>query len=146
MKIEVIPSGTLDAYWPQIRQIRYDVFVIEQNVDEQEEYDEFEGTAKHVVALADGLPVGTARWRPTSNGFKLERFAVLKNFRSSGVGSAVLQSVLADVLRATESDPKLIYLHAQMQAIPFYERHGFVAFGEEFTEAEIQHRVMKFER
>lgn len=144
MDIHVKTLRAGDAHWPVVKAIRYEVFVQEQKVDEREEYDEFEEEAQHFLALADNRAAGTARWRKTEKGYKLERFAVLENFRKSGVGSALVQAVLEEVLPLRKAG-ELIYLHAQVQALPFYARLGFEAFGEEFVEAEILHRKMKFE-
>jgi predicted GNAT family N-acyltransferase len=118
-------------------EIRQKVFVEEQQVDPELEYDEYEEGSTHYLALLDGIPVGTARWRKTEKGIKLERFAVLEEAREKGVGNCLLKQCLADI-------PKqgIIYLHAQVQVIPFYERSGFVAEGEEFIEADIRHRKM----
>ena len=78
-------------------QIRELVFVVEQEVDASEEYDEFEDSSIHFLAKLDGVPVGTARWRFTSNGVKMERFAVLQEARGQGVGQALVAAVLADI-------------------------------------------------
>ncbi len=121
--------------------IRREVFVIEQMVSETEEYDQ-EDFSTHFIALYDGLPVGTARYRTTPNGIKLERFAILKPFRSMGVGSAILQHMLQE-LSAFEG---LIYLHAQLTAIGLYSKFGFEAIGEQFEEAGIQHFKMTYQR
>lgn len=144
MRTEVISAKAHDDFWQSIKQIRFEVFVEEQKVDEREEYDEYEEMSQHFVALADGFPVGTARWRRTAKGYKLERFAVLKSHRKSGIGSAVLQAVLAEVTELAKKENLPIYLHAQVQALPFYALHGFQAYGDEFIEAEIVHRAMKF--
>ena len=121
--------------------IRREVFVIEQMVSETEEYDQ-EDVSTHFIALYDGLPVGTARYRTTPNGIKLERFAILKPFRSMGVGSAILQYILKD-LSAFEG---LIYLHAQLTAMGLYSKFGFEAIGEQFEEAGIQHYKMTYQK
>ena len=121
--------------------IRREVFVIEQMVSETEEYDQ-EDVSTHFIALYDGLPVGTARYRTTPNGIKLERFAILKPFRSMGVGSAILQYMLQE-LSAFEG---LIYLHAQLTAMGLYSKFGFEAIGEQFEEAGIQHFKMTYQR
>jgi len=142
MNIVIKKAAFEDESWPAIKKIRYIVFVIEQNVDEAEEYDEFESECPHFLAYAEGTPAGTARWRTTEKGFKLERFAVLEPFRKFGVGSALVQAVLAEVLPISAG--KKIYLHAQLQALQFYQKLGFEAFGEEFIEAEIMHRAMKW--
>ena len=130
-----------DEYWPAIRQIRDLVFIDEQEVSPEEEFDEFEPSSRHFIALMNGRPAGTARWRLTEKGIKLERFAVLKEYRKFGVGMALVKQVLEDVLAEIPA-PSLIYLHAQSHAIPFYEKCGFAAFGEVFSEANILHRKM----
>ena len=116
-------------------EIRRKVFVVEQEVDEREEYDEFEPTSIHYLVHADGTPVGTARWRITENGIKLERFAVLKEYRNAKAGRTVLLKVLDDVTPLG----KKIYLNAQVTAMNFYEREGFIAEGEMFMECNIKH-------
>lgn len=121
--------------------VREQVFVDEQRVPREEEYDEHDDAAHHYLAWADGLPVGAARWRPTEKGVKLERFAVLAPYRSRGVGGVLLRQVMADA-RAAYPDAQL-YLHAQLQAQLFYQRHGFVPEGELFYECEIPHYRMR---
>ena len=132
-------------YWSEIRAIRDKVFIEEQAVSPEEEFDEFENSARHFLAFHDGIPSGTARWRQTEKGVKLERFAVLHDMRGKGVGRLLVGQVLKDVFRELP-EPGLIYLHAQVQAIPFYQACGFEAFGEEFSEAGIRHRKMRFIR
>ena len=121
-------------------QIRQKVFVEEQNVSPEEEYDEFENTSAHFLATFEGEPAGVARWRETDKGVKLERFAVLPQFRNKAVGSHVLKAVLSDVL--PQHQDKTIYLHAQLPAIPFYARHGFEKYGPQFSECDIEHFKM----
>jgi len=115
--------------------IRKKVFVIEQEVDESEEYDEFEPTSIHYLVFVNESPVGTARWRITENGIKLERFAVLKEYRNAKAGRSVLLKVLEDVIPLGRK----IYLNAQVTAMKFYEREGFAAEGEMFLECNIKH-------
>ena len=122
--------------------IRREVFVDEQHVSAEEEYDEFEDISTHFLARADGTPCGTARWRRTSNGVKLERFAVLKTFRGMGVGKALVKAVLEDVFSQQPEPIERIYLHAQVSAIPLYAGFGFVSIGPMFEEAGIQHYKM----
>jgi predicted GNAT family N-acyltransferase len=123
--------------------IREQVFVGEQNVPADLEYDQHDrlATTRHYLARVDGQPAGAARWRPTDNGVKLERFAVLSSFRNQGVGEALVHQVVADV-RAEAPDAAQVYLHAQLRAIPLYERTGFQKAGDMFEEADIQHYKM----
>jgi predicted GNAT family N-acyltransferase len=132
------------ALWEEVRTIRTEVFVVEQLVDEEEEYDLYEATARHFLAFLEGEPAGTARWRQTEKGFKLERFAVLQRFRGKGIGKALVNAVLSEVIPQAKAAGKPIYLHAQVQALPFYAGLGFAPYGELFEEANIVHQAMAF--
>lgn len=123
--------------------IREHVFVIEQEVDPAEEYDEFEDSSTHFLAFLNGVAVGTARWRFTKNGVKMERFAVLKEARGNGVGQALVAAVLEDVNAAPEAAGKTKYLHAQLTAMPLYAKFGFEKVGDMFEECNILHFKMK---
>lgn len=122
--------------------IRRQVFVDEQKVSAEEEYDEFESSSTHFLARFDTIPCGTARWRRTSNGVKLERFAVLKAYRNRGVAKALVQAVLNDIFGQQPEPIERIYLHAQVTAMPLYAGFGFVPVGPLFDEAGIQHQKM----
>jgi predicted GNAT family N-acyltransferase len=121
-------------------EIRRKVFVEEQHVSREEEYDQFENSSTHYLVYDDDKPVGTARWRKTDKGIKLERFAVLKESRNAGAGKAILEKVLEDVMKLDEK----IYLHAQITAINFYLKAGFIIEGDEFVEANIRHYKMNY--
>lgn len=125
-----------------ISRIRTTVFVLEQNVPSDQEYDEFEETSTHFIAWINGEPIGTARWRGTDRGIKLERFAVLKDWRGRGVGQALVKAVLDDVILQSDSFGTLLYLHAQLPAIPFYAKFGFEKEGAMFMECDIAHYLM----
>lgn len=127
--------------------IRREVFVEEQHVPTDEEYDEFEDISRHFLAKYQSqkgvsLPCGTARWRRTSKGIKLERFAVRKKFRGKGVGKALVKAVLDDVFSLQPEPIESIYLHAQVSAMPLYESFGFKPVGPMFEECNIQHYKM----
>ena len=118
-------------------QIRHVVFVIGQNCPEELEW-EYEEESTHFLVLDNGESVATARHRKTDKGYKLERFAVLESKREKGYGKIVLKEILDDL-----SDFKgLIYMHAQKQVLPFYEKLGFKKEGEGFEEAGIMHFKM----
>lgn len=123
--------------------IRRKVFVIEQKVAPEEEYDEYEISARHYLLKCDGQPAGTARWRFTEQGskIKLERFAVLPEFRNKGAGTGLVKEVLADVLPYNFP----VYLHAQVPAMNLYARAGFKPEGDLFYEAGIPHYKMIFQ-
>ena len=123
--------------------IRETVFVVEQGVDSRDEYDRFEESSSHFLAKLDGKAVGTARWRFTEKGIKLERFAVLKEARGKGVGQALVNAVLQDISSVPEAKGKPKYLHAQLDAVPLYSKFGFEKVGEMFEECGIKHSKME---
>lgn len=99
---------------------------------------EYEEESTHFLAIVDGVPAGVARWRKTDNGYKLERFAVLKSYRGNGVAQELIKCVLADL----PVDASYIYLNAQVYAMPLYERFGFKKTGPMFDEVGIDHYKM----
>ena len=121
--------------------IRREVFVGEQKCPPELEW-EFEEESNHFLATVDGEPAGASRWRKTDKGYKLERFAVQKDFRGKGVGQALVQAVLADL----PADANYVYLHAQIQAVNLYEKFNFEKTGPEFEEAGIRHYKMVLKR
>ena len=125
-----------------VYQIRTEVFVKEQKVPEEDELDEFETMAHHYIAFWNDLPCGAARWRITNHGIKLERFAVKKEFRTKGIGRAIVQKVIDDIFEHPEYNSCLQYLHAQVQVVSFYEKFGFVKEGDIFDECGIWHYKM----
>ena len=121
--------------------IRYEVFVIGQNCPEEIEW-EFEKESTHFLVFDNKEAVATARHRETENGYKLERFAVLENKRGNGYGNIVLKAILKDLSNFNVN----IYMHAQLDVIPFYEKMGFEKEGDLFIEANITHYKMILKR
>ncbi|MEV4945816.1 GNAT family N-acetyltransferase [Streptomyces sp. NPDC053755] len=131
--------------------VRREVFVGEQDVPAEIEYDAYDETAVHVLALReDGLPLGTGRLLhgadaagktggDTSVG-SLGRLAVTKEARGLGVGAALVRAI-EDAARVRGL--KAVDLHAQTHALGFYERLGYEAYGPEFPDAGIAHRAMR---
>ncbi len=122
----------------QAFEIRRQVFVIEQKVNPEEEYDEFENACTHLLARHNGVACGTARIRKTENGIKLERFAVLSAYRGKGVGAALVEGCLQRLEKGT-----FAYMHAQEHALNLYAKFGFEPVGERFWECEIPHFKMQ---
>ncbi|AUJ61967.1 GNAT family N-acetyltransferase [Bacillus velezensis] len=120
--------------------VRKEVFVKEQHVPEEEEIDQFEDTSEHIVIYDGGQPVGAGRWRLKDGHGKLERICVMKSHRSLGVGAILMQAL--EKAAAAKGAGSFI-LHAQTQAVPFYEKQGYrVTSGEEFLDAGIPHLEM----
>jgi len=121
--------------------IRREVFVVEQSVPEEDEWDDLDGEAIHLLARdADGQPIGTARILLRGDTGKIGRVAVVKSARGTGMGAALIRAAL-DELR-TLPDITRAKLGAQTHAIGFYEKLGFVAYGPEYDDAGIPHRDM----
>lgn len=120
-----------------IRAIRETVFIHEQGVPVELEWDGLDASCSHVLAWNDhGKAIGTARMQPNGT---IGRMAVLKQWRGRGVGKALLQALLD--LAATQGLPR-VTLSAQIHARGFYERAGFHVVGEPFMDAGIPHRKM----
>ncbi|MCC6385423.1 MAG: GNAT family N-acetyltransferase [Bacteroidia bacterium] len=121
-------------------EIRRKVFVIEQNVQPDMEFDDHETRCQHYLAYHDNRAVGTARWRETEEGIKLERFAVLPQYRNKGIGTILLKHLIEDV----KFHFKPIYVTAQLHMCPWFEKNGFEITGDEFIEVGIPHRKLIF--
>jgi len=121
--------------------VRREVFVNEQNISEKIEFDDTNFNATYFIANYKNKSIGTARYRFTDQGVKLERFAVLKSFRNLGVGKKLVDYII-NIVR----NEKLIYLHAQESVIEFYLKLGFKKIGSPFFEAEIPHHKMKYDQ
>jgi len=120
-------------------EIRKIVFIEEQQVDPEIEY-EYEEEGNYYLLFVGEKPIATARWREKEKGIKLERFALLKEYRNKGLGTILLNEVLKDVVPLN----KPIYLHSQVGAINYYKRAGFKEEGAHFWEAEIEHVKMVY--
>ncbi|HEY9640757.1 MAG TPA: GNAT family N-acetyltransferase [Coleofasciculaceae cyanobacterium] len=121
--------------------IRSLVFQQEQGVEPALDFDGLDQSIPHIVAYCEGLPVGTARIRRLSDQVaKLERMAVLANYRGQGIGRELLK---AGINFANCQNILELRLNAQIQAREFYEKLGFEAYGDEFDEAGISHIAMR---
>jgi len=119
--------------------VRKQVFVDEQKVSAEEEYDEYDHTAKHVVLYDQDVPVGAGRFRIVDGIGKMERICVLSSHRQKGAGKIIMDAL--ESLAKEESLPKL-KLHAQTHAEPFYHKLGYKTTSDVFMEADIPHVVM----
>jgi predicted GNAT family N-acyltransferase len=133
--------NTQEADWQtdgkQLSNIRRLVFIIEQKVPKDEEWDGKDEDSWHWLATdTKDIPIGTARLLPDG---QIGRMAVLSHYRKFGVGAALLEQA---VEKARHLGFSRVFLNAQSHALGFYERAGFVAEGEEFQEAGIAHYRM----
>ena len=117
------------------------VFCGEQGVDESEELDELDRVATHVVGLDESGVIATCRIREVGEGrWKLERMVVERRLRKAGVGGRLLSGAEGE---ARDRGASEMVLNAQRRAESFYASHGYVAEGETFLEAEIEHVKMR---
>lgn len=123
--------------------VRCIVFCAEQNVPYSRERDQYDMQALHIVGEADGEPVAAARIRFTAGCAKLERIAIIQAYRGQGYGDELLRLMLAI---CTDRGYSKSSLHAQTHSIAFYQQYGFVAEGEVFLDAGIEHQRMTRQR
>ena len=139
------PSASIvsyEDYENAIRQVREAVFIEEQGVSREDEFDGFDNRCLHAAAFdVAGTLVGTGRLDPEKDG-KIGRVAVLASHRRQGLGRQLMQSLETEAERI---GLKQVWFHAQVSAVPFYEALGYQAEGEEFLEANIRHVKMRRE-
>lgn len=143
VRVEPVKYGS--ASFEDARMIRLRVFIEEQRVPVEEEWDEADATARHVVARhADGSPIGTGRLLVRKDDpegtARIGRMAVLPEARGLGVGMAILLSLIEE---ARTAGFKRILLQSQTHAMDFYGRAGFTVCGPEYMESGIPHRDME---
>ncbi|MCB1106661.1 MAG: GNAT family N-acetyltransferase [Chlamydiia bacterium] len=129
-----------DQEWQDYLGIRHVVFVQEQHVPEEIEVDAYEEEATHFIAFLEGKAAGTGRFRLKDSFVKFERVATLKEFRGKGIASALMDFMEK---RAKMKHPQYLpFMHAQVDAISFYEKRGWEGVGEVFQEGGISHQWM----
>ncbi len=146
MDIEIRSFMGCDGDFALALAIRQKVFVVEQQVPEDLEQDEFDETATHVLLLADGLPVGTGRVfaDPERNDTaRLGRVAVLREYRGLRLGQVLIARLLEEIKKLGSF--KRVLIHAQTGVVELYARFGFERVGEEFYEAGIAHYEMIYQ-
>ena len=121
---------------PDLRTIRTLVFIEEQKVPVALEWDNADQSAVHVLVISGHEPIATARLLETG---QIGRMAVLKEHRRRGVGKTMLKKLLNIAREMQMTD---LFLNAQLDAIEFYERFGFIVSGETFNDAGIPHKRM----
>ncbi|GAA2832691.1 GNAT family N-acetyltransferase [Kitasatospora sp. CM 4170] len=130
--------------------VRREVFIVEQGIPEDEEWDDLDGTSEHLLAIGpDGAALGTARLIHGEQALKLTggiegrvllgRLAVVRAARGTGLGAELVRAVEAAGIRRGAHE---VELHAQVRALGFYARLGYAAEGPEYLDAGIPHRTM----
>lgn len=126
----------------KVFEIRKEIFVKEQEVSEEEEFDAFDSLdadCEHILVYYDNKPVGTGRVRIVEGVGKLERICILKPYRKYGLGKVIVQSLEEMVLKKGLTRAKL---HGQTHAERFYHKLGYETVSDEFLEDGIPHYLM----
>lgn len=127
--------------------IRHEVFVIEQGIAKRDEFDQHDTASTHVLVYDDEqVPIGTARWRRTPMGIKIERMAISAPSRNQGYGSELLEFIISDLQKNPAVKKEKLYMHAQAQHVGLYQNFGFQIEGEKFLECGIEHYKMVKEK
>ena len=120
-----------------IREVRDAVFIQEQSIDPDIEFDGLDESAVHAIVYSNAQPVGTGRILDDGH---IGRIAIIKAFRGQGLGSKIVLSLIDE---AKNKGYPRVYLGSQKHAIDFYTKLGFEPFGDEFMEAGIPHLSME---
>ena len=120
--------------------LRFDVFVVEQGVPVEEERDDLDDSALHLLASDNGVPLGTARIVFLDDTAKIGRVCVVKSARGTGLGAKLIEACVETA--RTQAGITRAKLGAQIQALGFYEKLGFEPCGEVYLDAGIEHRDM----
>ncbi|MEM9506541.1 MAG: GNAT family N-acetyltransferase [Cyanobacteria bacterium P01_E01_bin.35] len=142
MNLLQIKTVRYQAAKDAIRQIRTKVFQEEQGVAEELEFDGWDETVVHLLACLEEKAIGTARIREIdADTFKIERLAVLPEYRKQGVGKQLMETAIKTI---SQSQASLVVVHAQAYITQLYLQLGFEIVGDRFDEAGISHvKMMK---
>lgn len=120
------------------KDIRINVFINEQGF--QEEFDELDGISNHLVTFDGNKPCATVRFYEQDGIYYIGRLAVLKEYRSKHLGAKIVNEAEKII---KEKGGREIRLHSQVQAMPFYQKQGYVPFGERDFDEDCPHQWMK---
>ena len=119
--------------------IREKVFIGGQNVPPELEHDGLDECSEHAVLFFENIPAGCARIRIVDDQIRLERIAVLEQFRGKGLGADMMRFL---VNYAKDKKAAAVTMHAQYYLLDFYKNFGFEPSGAPFMEADIKHIEM----
>ncbi len=132
-----VQSGHWDKLEQDAKFIRKQVFIIEQNIPEEEEWDDQDMISDHFVVYDQNQPIATARLLQNNS---VGRVAVLKAYRGQGIGRMIMLEIIR---QAHQQDRKFLQLSSQVHAISFYEKLGFSIQGDAYDECGIPHIKMQ---
>lgn len=132
-----VQSGHWNKLEQDVKFIRKQVFIIEQNIPEEEEWDDQDMISDHFVVYDQDQPIATARLLQNNS---VGRVAVLKAYRGQGIGRMIMLEIIQ---QAHQQDRKFLQLSSQVHAISFYEKLGFSIQGDAYDECGIPHIKMQ---
>lgn len=132
-----VQSGHWNKLEQEAKFIRKQVFIIEQNIPEEEEWDDQDMISDHFVVYDQDQPIATARLLQNNS---VGRVAVLKAYRGQGIGRMIMLEIIR---QAHQQDRKFLHLSSQVHAISFYEKLGFSIQGDAYDECGIPHIKMQ---
>mgnify|MGYP002714792909 FL=1 len=132
-----VQSGHWNKLEQEAKFIRKQVFIIEQNIPEEEEWDDQDMISDHFVVYDQNQPIATARLLQNNS---VGRVAVLKAYRGQGIGRMIMLEIIR---QAHQQDRKFLQLSSQVHAISFYEKLGFSIQGDAYDECGIPHIKMQ---
>jgi predicted GNAT family N-acyltransferase len=139
LKVEIVKW--IDGH-TQLKNIREKVFIQEQKVMPELEWDGMDEKAIHFLVFKEKEAIGCGRALVIKNQMQLGRMAVLKEYRGEGVGSALIKKAMTT---AKLNQLTTIYIGAQCHAIDFYKKFGFEVTSDIYLDAEIPHQDMKLD-
>ncbi len=129
---------TQDVKFNLALNIRRKVFVDELNISKYVEFDGLDAKAIHYLVYIDSLAIGTVRWRQLEDGIKIERLAILEEYRGKGIAIVLIRYVIEELLKSKLE----IYLYAMENVTKFFEMQRFKIIGDKVVEANLEHYKM----
>ena len=122
----------------EAKDIRIEVFMKEQGFEN--EFDDIDNISFHIVVFDEEKPIGTCRFFKENDHYTIGRVAVLKEYRNQHIGNLLLESAEKEIKKLNGA---LIVVHAQVRVSPFYEKQGYIQFGQIDDDEGIPHMWMK---
>ena len=122
----------------EAKNIRIEVFMKEQGFEN--EFDDIDNISFHIVVFDEERPIGTCRFFKENNHYTIGRVAVLKKYRNLHIGNSLLESAENEIKKLNGD---LIVVHAQVRIRPFYEKQGYIQFGQIDDDEGVPHMWMK---
>ena len=122
----------------EAKDIRIEVFMKEQGFEN--EFDDIDNISFHIVVFDEEKPIGTCRFFKENDHYTIGRVAVLKEYRNQHIGNLLLESAEKEIKKLNGA---LIVVHAQVRVSPFYEKQGYIQFGQIDDDEGVPHMWMK---